>query len=68
MAATEGLMFREGRAGMMTTVHRDRRPWLQDAHGDVEKAVVAAYGWPADPPKEEVLARMLALNPEREPA
>lgn len=28
----------------------------------------AAYGWPPDLPDDEVLARLLALNLEREPA
>jgi hypothetical protein len=26
------------------------------------------YGWPADLPDDEILARLLALNLEREPA
>ncbi len=29
------------------------------------RAVAAAYGWPADLPDEEVLARLFALNGER---
>ncbi len=24
-----------------------------------------AYGWPADPPPAEIVARLVALNPER---
>ena len=28
-------------------------------------AVAAAYGWPADLPEQEALARLLALNRER---
>ena len=31
-------------------------------------AVFAAYGWPADLPDEEILARLVALNLERPPA
>ena len=31
----------------------------------LDEAVFAAYGWPADLPKQEVLARLLALNHER---
>jgi hypothetical protein len=31
----------------------------------LDEAVFAAYGWPPNLPKEEILARLLALNHER---
>jgi type II restriction/modification system DNA methylase subunit YeeA len=43
----------------------NERPWLDNAHRDLDAAVAAAYGWPADMAEEEALARLLALNLER---
>ena len=45
-----------------------RPTWLANAHAALDVAVFAAYGWPADLPDDELLARLLALNLEREPA
>jgi type II restriction/modification system DNA methylase subunit YeeA len=42
-----------------------RPAWLDNAHRDLDAAVAAAYGWPADISEEEALARLLALNLER---
>jgi type II restriction/modification system DNA methylase subunit YeeA len=39
--------------------------WLDRLHRDLDDAVAAAYGWPADLADAEVLARLLALNLER---
>jgi hypothetical protein len=36
--------------------------WLSDAHRDLDAAVAAAYGWPADISEEEALARLLEMN------
>jgi hypothetical protein len=52
----------------MTNLYNARPTWLEHAHAALDTAVLAAYGWPADLPVEEVLARLLALNLEREPA
>ena len=41
--------------------------WLDALHADLDAAVAAAYGWPADLPEEEALARLLALNLARAP-
>jgi len=35
------------------------------AHRTLDAAVAAAYGWPADLPDDEVLARLFQLNQER---
>lgn len=42
--------------------------WLDNLHRALDEAVAAAYGWPADLPDDEVLARLLALNLERNAA
>jgi hypothetical protein len=38
---------------------------LRELHGELDAAVAAAYGWPADLPDEEILVRLTALNAER---
>ena len=39
--------------------------WLENAHRTLDQAVFAAYGWPWPLPKDEILARLLALNHKR---
>ena len=43
----------------------DRPTWLQDAHARLDRAAFAACGWPGDVSDEDILKRLLALNPER---
>jgi hypothetical protein len=38
---------------------------LKELHDRLDRAVAEAYGWPADLPDEETLARLVALNKER---
>ncbi|MDR6285423.1 hypothetical protein HNR47_001424 [Methylopila jiangsuensis] len=38
---------------------------LQDLHDRLDRAVAAAYGWPADMAADEAVARLAALNQER---
>ena len=38
---------------------------LKEIHEDLDAAVFAAYGWPADLGDEEILERLVALNAER---
>ncbi|MCP2044290.1 hypothetical protein [Pontibacter sp. HSC-36F09] len=38
---------------------------LLQLHNELDAAVAAAYGWPADLPEEEILERLVALNKER---
>ncbi|HEX6441821.1 MAG TPA: class I SAM-dependent DNA methyltransferase, partial [Stellaceae bacterium] len=38
---------------------------LQQLHDDLDRAVFAAYGWPADLSDDELLSRLVALNRER---
>jgi type II restriction/modification system DNA methylase subunit YeeA len=49
----------------LTNLYNERPIWLDNAHRDLDAAVAAAYGWPADLSEEEALARLLALNLER---
>ncbi len=38
---------------------------LRQLHDELDAAVAEAYGWPADLPDDEILARLVALNAER---
>lgn len=49
----------------VTNLHNQRPAWLDHGHRALDEAVAAAYGWPADLPDDEILARLLALNLER---
>ena len=64
-----GRPYMEGSAELkrrtLTNLYNDNPTWLQNCHAELDAAVAAAYGWPADLPEEEILARLLALNLER---
>lgn len=49
----------------LTNLYNQRPTWLANAHRELDQAVAAAYGWPADLPDDDVLARLLKLNQER---
>ncbi len=49
----------------LTNLYNQRPTWLDLAHATLDAAVLAAYGWPADLPDGDLLARLLALNLER---
>ena len=49
----------------LTNLYNDRPTWLANIHDELDAAVAAAYGWPADLADEEVLERLLALNYHR---
>jgi hypothetical protein len=46
----------------LTNLYNARPTWLAQAHERLDAAVLAAYGWPAGIDREELLARLLALN------
>jgi type II restriction/modification system DNA methylase subunit YeeA len=46
----------------LTNLYNERPAWLDHAHRELDAAVAAAYGWPADISEEDALARLLALN------
>ena len=49
----------------LTNLYNDPPTWLQHLHKELDEAVAAAYGWPAELSDEEVLHRLLDLNLER---
>jgi hypothetical protein len=49
----------------LTNLYNARPDWLDEAHRQLDAAVLDAYGWPRDLSDEEILARLLALNLER---
>jgi type II restriction/modification system DNA methylase subunit YeeA len=46
----------------LTNLYNERPAWLDNAHRELDAAVAAAYGWPADISEEDALARLLELN------
>ncbi|WP_419552883.1 class I SAM-dependent DNA methyltransferase [Candidatus Poriferisodalis sp.] len=50
----------------LTNLYNTRPQWLADAHGSLDEAVAAAYGWPADLSDDDVLRELLALNEIRQ--
>jgi type II restriction/modification system DNA methylase subunit YeeA len=49
----------------LTNLYNQRPQWLADAHRDLDAAVAAAYGWPADISEEDALSKLLELNLSR---
>ena len=49
----------------LTNLYNQRPQWLADAHADLDAAVAAAYGWPADIPDDDSLQELLTLNRQR---
>jgi hypothetical protein len=52
----------------LTNLYNERPSWLANAHDDLDRAVLASYGWPYDLANPDILEGLLALNLEREPA
>ena len=52
----------------LTNLYNEKPSWLRDAHERLDRAVLAAYGWPFDITDDDLLARLLALNLERSAA
>ena len=46
----------------LTKLYNLRPGWLTACHANLDAAVAAAYGWPADLADEAILERLLALN------
>lgn len=49
----------------LTDLYNKRPKWLENAHRKLDNAVFAAYGWPSNLSKDEILSRLLALNQQR---
>ncbi len=63
-----GLEIEQLAGRTLTNVYNERPAWLANTHEALDVAVLGAYGWPSDRSDEAILARLLALNLEREPA
>jgi hypothetical protein len=50
---------------ILTNLYNQRPQWLEDARRALDKAVLAAYGWPEDLGDSDILERLLELNRER---
>ena len=70
----EGVVpFRDGPVSCdrrIAGLYNQRPTWLANAYAALDRAVWAAYGWPADEvpaevPEDTILAQLLALNGER---
>ena len=46
----------------LTNLYSARPAWLDNIHRELDEAVAAAYGWPADLSEDEILKRLLDLN------
>jgi len=46
----------------LTNLYNLRPQWLTNAHNELDAAVAASYGWPADLSDELILHRLLVLN------
>ena len=46
----------------LTKLYNVRPAWLAACHAQLDAAVAAAYGWPADLTDEAILENLLALN------
>lgn len=53
----------EGRT--LTVLYNEQPTWLRHAHGELDRAVLDAYGWPVEIAEEDLLRRLLDLNAER---
>lgn len=49
----------------LTNLYNKRPEWLVQVHARLDAAVFAAYGWPGDLGKDEILGRLLELNHAR---
>ncbi len=49
----------------LTSLYNERPSWLAEAHRNLDAAVAAAYGWPADLSNDDVIEKLFALNQER---
>ena len=55
---------RELKKRTLTNLYNTRPQWLADAHAELDAAVAAAYGWPADISEEDALGELLKMNLE----
>jgi hypothetical protein len=56
---------KELRKRTLTNLYNQKPQWLLDVHRELDEAVAAAYGWPADLGDDQILERLFHLNQER---
>jgi len=61
-APTATAPLRELGRRTLTNLYNERPRWLVDAHANLDAAVAAAYGWPADISDNDALAALLNEN------
>ena len=61
----EGASEAELKKRTLTNLYNERPTWLDNAHGKLDAAVFAAYGWVENLSDDEILSRLLTLNLER---
>ena len=49
----------------LTNLYNEMPQWLRDVHARLDRAVLAAYGWPEEVTDDDLVARLLQLNLER---
>jgi len=64
----DSLSTKELNKRTLTNLYNQRPTWLVNAHKKLDRAVFAAYGWPDNLSDEDILARLLELNLQRDPA
>ena len=62
---TKAAPVRELQRRTLTNVYSEWSRWLVDAHGELDGAVVAAYGWEVNVSDERSLLELLTLNSSR---
>ena len=62
LAAKDAAAAAELKKRTLTNLYNQRPAWLANAHAALDAAVAEAYGFPADLPEPEILARLLERN------
>ena len=63
---TKAARVREIGRRTLTNLYKERPRWLVDAHGELDAAVAAAYGWPTGFSELAALRELLELNSTRD--
>ena len=63
--AKDEMAANELKGRTLTNLYNARPQWLANAHAELDAAVAAAYGWPAEISEADALARLFALNQDR---
>jgi type II restriction/modification system DNA methylase subunit YeeA len=65
---TQLISDKDLKARTLTNLYNKPPAWLENAIRALDDAVLAAYGWADNPGDADILARLLDLNLQREPA